>query len=154
MKKPLHRKAALWTTLRAGKAQLARAAKIKAAKREKKAGARRAEPRKRIPARSVNEIKRQAKYRPAREAHLAEFPDCEVCWPLIKADPERAIDLQSVRHSANQIHHIRGRSGSLLWDRRWFKSACADGHAFIGANPDIARKAKVLAEVGEWGKQP
>ena len=138
--KPTLTKKALWTTLRAWNHKIARAAKAKAAKLASKAAAKRAGPRKRIPARSEREIERQKKYIPARDAHLAEFPNCQVCLPLVESEPICALLLNRNNHPANQVHHVRGRSGPLLWDRRFFKSSCADGHAFIDANRNIARK--------------
>lgn len=38
------------------------------------------------------------------------------------------------------LHHARGRSGSLLTDKRYFKSLCWPHHQHIEQNPDLAKK--------------
>ena len=132
-------KPALWTRTRKGKAQLARAAKAKAAKREKKAVARRAAPRKRIAARSERGRERNAEYLKVRDEFLKAHPFCQVC-------PET--------HASEQVHHRRGRVGMLLTYTPEFVATCFEGHQWIDANREKARELGLLAKVGDWNKQP
>lgn len=50
---------------------------------------------------------------------LCEFPDCK----------EKATDL----------HHAKGRTGSLLTDERYFKALCRSHHMWVEVNPDDAK---------------
>ncbi|HXU28813.1 MAG TPA: hypothetical protein VN698_16405 [Bacteroidia bacterium] len=38
------------------------------------------------------------------------------------------------------LHHMRGRIGAFLTDRRWFKSLCIPHHQWIEQNPVAAQK--------------
>lgn len=137
---------ALWTTLRAGKAQLAKAAKVKATKLAQKAVARRIAPMKRIAPMSERTKSRNAEYRKVRAAHLSLYPWCEAC---------SAIDgLHGPQiHMADDVHHSRGKLGSLLCDTRFFKSVCRKSHTWIDANRDKARELGLLCKRGEWNRQ-
>ena len=141
-------KPALWTRTRKGKAQLARAAKAKAAKREKKAVARRTAPRKRIAARSDRMRKRNAEYRLIREQFLREHPWCEACSQIYGLTGKRGL------HPANDVHHRQGRAASLLTDVSKFLSVCRTAHIWIDANRDKARELGLLCKRGDWNKQP
>jgi len=155
MKKPPPRKA-LWTTLRAGKAQLARAAKVKAAKREKNTVARRAAPRKRIPARSEIGWERDKEYRKVRDAWMV-LPDgtrrtCAACLK-IEYPPSIGKNL-GFMHDASEPHHSRGKIGKLLFDTRFFIPVCRTAHNWIDANREKARELGLLCKVGEFNTQP
>lgn len=51
---------------------------------------------------------------------------------------------------ATQCHHIRGRLGPLLMCERFWCPVSADGHAWIDANRDEARRLGLLAQRGDW----
>ena len=61
-------------------------------------------------------------YTKARKDHLEEFPDCVVCTG-----------------AATTVHHKKGRLGNLLYDRRWFLSACLGCHVIIEQRPEWAK---------------
>lgn len=54
------------------------------------------------------------------------------------------------KKKASQIHHMRGRLGSLLLDERFWLPTSATGHRKIHDNPEWARSKGFLCEIGEW----
>jgi hypothetical protein len=50
------------------------------------------------------------------------------------------------------VHHVRGRAGTLLCDQRYWKLVCSCCHRWIHDNPEQARNGGWLAERGEWGR--
>ena len=63
-------------------------------------------------------------YRKKRDAFmkgkLCEFPECK----------DKATDL----------HHAKGRTGSLLTDERYFKALCRTHHMYIEQKPELAKE--------------
>lgn len=55
---------------------------------------------------------------------------------------------------ADQVHHIRGRLGPLLIDKRFWLAVSHKGHLWIDANRDAARRKGWLAWPGEWKRIP
>lgn len=55
---------------------------------------------------------------------------------------------------ANQVHHVRGRLGTLLLDKRFWKGVSMEGHAWIDANRTKAMKLGLLAAKGYWHRWP
>lgn len=63
---------------------------------------------------------------------------------------------------ATQVHHQRGRAGSLKMDERFWIPVSAEGHNFIHAFPAEARTTTallsddrnltLLCQIGEWNK--
>ncbi len=53
---------------------------------------------------------------------------------------------------AIEVHHVRGRTGSLLNDLRYWKGVCPKCHFWIGHCPAEARKLGLLAEIGQWNQ--
>lgn len=51
---------------------------------------------------------------------------------------------------AVDLHHTRGRAGSLLTDWRFFMALCRHCHNWIQDNPAEARHAGLIAGPGEW----
>jgi hypothetical protein len=66
-----------------------------------------------------------AEYKIAREEYLSEYVVCEV---------------KECMHPSEQIHHKKGRTGSLLTDKRFFLAVCAYCHAEIENKPEWAKK--------------
>lgn len=57
------------------------------------------------------------------------------------------------------VHHSRGRLGSLLCDQEWWVPVCRVCHDWIGSNPNAARELTwngipVLCENGQWNSPP
>jgi hypothetical protein len=73
---------------------------------------------------------------------------------FLLAHPNCAVHQDNNAHPADQIHHSRGRSGTLLIDGRFFKGVCLSGHEFIADHPDMARRLGLLAQRGDWGRAP
>lgn len=56
--------------------------------------------------------------------------------------------------AATQVHHVRGRLGPLLLDKRFWKGVSMEGHTWIDANRSKARKLGLLAAEGYWHVWP
>lgn len=76
-------------------------------------------PRKRIPKVSAKRKPRLVEYAHAKRMHLAEFPTCQIS-PIIRAGGFKV----RCRGRGRFIHHIRGRLGKMLCDRRYFLTSC------------------------------
>ena len=74
---------------------------------------------------SSKRAKQNEEYRIARLEYLDEYRVCEVKWCM---------------HASNQIHHKKGRIGSLLTDKRHFLAVCEYCHGEIENKPVWARK--------------
>lgn len=92
--------------------------------------------------------------------------------PLRKASPKRAKDmvlyrqerdawLQTQRscHHCNavgmlELHHFRGRAGSLLRDVRFWLSLCGGCHRQVYDNPKWARANLLLASATDFNRSP
>lgn len=48
------------------------------------------------------------------------------------------------------VHHTRGRAGSLLLDWRYWRPVCRYCHDWIAQHPDAARAEGMLCERGLW----
>ena len=70
----------------------------------------------------------------------------------------RDIFLQEHRQCAvypnkrsTEVHHSRGRTGSLLLDTRFWFAVSHDGHRWIHDNIEAARQRGLICEKGFWG---
>jgi len=73
-----------------------------------------------------------------RELFLSNHPICSVY----------------LTEKADQIHHVRGRAGTLLLDTRFWKAVCQHAHDFIHDQPGMAREAALLCPRGDWNRAP
>ena len=146
---------AIWTTLRAGKAQLAKAAKVKASKLAQKAAARRIAPRKRIAPMSGRMKARNEEYRKVRHAWMT-LPDGtrRTCSACLKIQYPTNVRPMEFLHDATEPHHSRGKLGKLLCDTRFWIPVCRTAHTWIDANREKARELGLLCKRGDWNKQP
>lgn len=97
--------------------------------------------------------KRLDEYKKARAEYLRDCPFCEVCVEISKLTDDGLLVRQVLReHEATDIHHVRGRLGPLLTDRRYFKATCSKSHRWIHANVTLARALGLLAQPGEWNR--
>ncbi|MDE2096141.1 MAG: hypothetical protein KGL39_02775 [Patescibacteria group bacterium] len=55
---------------------------------------------------------------------------------------------------ADQVHHTRGRAGTLLIDRRFFAGVCSGGHSYCEEQKSLARADGLLCERGLWNHAP
>jgi hypothetical protein len=85
---------------------------------------------------SARQRKRNAEYTIVRAEFLSEHKWCAV---------------YSYRR-ATEVHHIRGRTGPLLTDKRGFLAVSFEGHRWIDNNRQQAQKNGWLATKGEWGR--
>lgn len=96
-----------------------------------------AKPKRRVAARSERMEREMKLYVQERQHFLRANPVCEWC---------RA-------RRPDDLHHVRGRAGKLLRDRRFWKALCRCCHDRVQREPDAARAAGMLCAKGEWGKQ-
>lgn len=75
---------------------------------------------------SDKQAKRLAKYRIVRDEYLKEHPVCE--YPYCNS---REVT----------CHHMQGKIGDLLFDKRWFKALCLHHHHIVETSP---LEAKIL----------
>lgn len=54
------------------------------------------------------------------------------------------------RRAADEVHHTRGRAGSLLLDWRHWRAVCRRCHNWIAGNPEQARALNLLCARGLW----
>jgi len=66
-----------------------------------------------------------AEYKMARQEYLSEYVICEV---------------KDCMHPSEQVHHKKGRIGSLLTDKRFFLGVCAYCHVEIEKKPAWSKK--------------
>lgn len=99
-----------------------------------------------VKARSGAELRRMEIYHGIRELYLSHHVHqfCAIC------KVRRPADLPRV---AKDVHHVRGRDGLLLFDVRYWRSACRRCHEWVQANPEKARLLGMLASKGEWNKE-
>jgi hypothetical protein len=55
---------------------------------------------------------------------------------------------------ATEVHHARGRVGTLLIDERFWVAVSRPGHRWIEDNKELARKSGLLCEKGLWNVAP
>ena len=77
-----------------------------------------------------------------------------VWWPTVKGTlcPVMLAIFNLVRFVDKWPHHIRGRSGELLWATEWFLAVSCEGHRWIEDHKEEARKHGWEAQRGDWGK--
>ncbi len=90
---------------------------------------------KRIARRSKSMARRMREYRVKADAYKREHRHCERAGcAKLTAD----------------IHHTRGRVGTLLMDTRFWVAVCRSCHDWIAANPEQARSEGLLCAKGSW----
>ena len=87
--------------------------------------------------RSVKMAKRMNQYLKQRAVYLAKHP-----WCMVYGKP----------HKATEIHHSRGRVGTLLLDERFWFAVGESAHHWIHDEPAMARAEGFLCERGLWNK--
>ena len=120
MRRPKKWGKALWTTL-------------PGAKREEEPKA------KRIAQVSDRQRKRLSRYATLKARWLQTYHANGVCECGCGRKPER-LDL----------HHSRGRAGSLLLDWRYWRALARDCHDWVAEQPVEARRRGLLCEPGLW----
>lgn len=73
---------------------------------------------------SVKRAKENKEYSHLRSMYLEMFPVCEV---------------ENCNNKSTQIHHKKGRIGSLLTDVEYFLCVCDVCHKYIELNPVLAK---------------
>lgn len=54
----------------------------------------------------------------------------------------------------NEVHHTRGRAGSLLRDQRFWMAVSKQGHRWIHENVEAAQRLGFVCQPGEWNNPP
>jgi len=89
---------------------------------------------------SAKQKTRDAIYVKVRREYLRIHRHCRVCTIVF-----------GVSMRSSEIHHMRGRNGSLLWDTRYFAPTCRACREWPHDNPELARKLGLLASANDWG---
>lgn len=76
---------------------------------------------------SDKQAERLKEYKVARGLYLADHPTCEAKF-------------EGCLRDANQVHHKRGRLGSLLTDANHFLAVCHSCHVKIESEPLLAKE--------------
>lgn len=76
-------------------------------------------------------------YAKAKKAFLKSHTLCFKCGAFIV--PEN-----------RDLHHYRGRAGTLYLDERFWRMVCRDCHSWIHNHPRYAIITKLMAGPGEW----
>lgn len=92
--------------------------------------------------------RRETDYKVVRRAFLKERPTCEACVNLVSLAAH--ADLRP--HPATEVHHKRGRLGTLLLDTRFWIPCCQNAHDWIHRNITAARAVDLIAQPGQWNK--
>lgn len=101
------------------------------------AGVRRALRRRKIKNVSSSRARINWLYVKFKTAFLSSFKKCRKCGK-----------------ASCDLHHSRGRCGTLYIDARFFVALCRTCHNWIPDNMDAARKLGLLCAKGDWGKAP
>ena len=137
------------------KMQAARDAAARTERLARKAAAKKAEPLRRIKARTPQRVKDERTYRKLAKEYLAAFGNemCQACkplWKIMHSTPPP--DWMPSR--ASQVHHSHGRRGRLLLHRPFFIPVCEFCHHIITfVSPSAAREAGVLCPEGRYNDQ-
>lgn len=73
---------------------------------------------------------------------------------LAEALRDRSFARQCRKEGGPEIHHLRGRLGTLLIDRRYWRAVTSQAHRWIHDNPGKARLTGALCAPGEWNVAP
>lgn len=92
---------------------------------KRKTGLRRYTPANKV---SKTQQKRLNQYRPVKKDFLSDNPEC-------------AVQMEGCHFVATQIHHGKGKTGDMLFEKKWMIPVC-DGscHLFLETNPDYAKQ--------------
>lgn len=71
---------------------------------------------------------------------------------FFKAHP--VCQFPGCKKPTSDLHHSRGRAGSLFLDERFWKALCRDHHNWVGENMDAAREMGLLCPKGKWNSPP
>jgi len=77
-----------------------------------------------IPKKSKKLVDAEKIYKKEHKAYLLAYPYCEV---------------NACKSLSNQIHHKKGRIGSLLYNPEYFMAVCGECHSKIELNPIWAK---------------
>jgi hypothetical protein len=79
----------------------------------------------RIKPRNAKRAKQERQYlQHDRKEYLAENPFCK---------------FNGCGREATEIHHMRGRLGAMLNNKKWFLGLCNEHHRYVELNPNFAK---------------
>lgn len=86
---------------------------------------------------TVETVNPRREYIRKKKRYIKANPICHVCYD----------------RPATQVHHSRGRVGTLLTNERYWLAVCFPCHKCIHSNISWARAEGFICAIGEWGKQ-
>lgn len=93
--------------------------------------------RKPLPRMSKNRTRERVLYEKRKKVFLTGNTRCFACG-------------HRIRYQDRELHHLRGRAGTLFLDERFWRMACDECHELIHQHPAWAIKNQLLAHAGEW----
>jgi len=81
----------------------------------------------------------------SQKIRMAEYLKIKAIF--LRLNPRCAVNTGK---AADDVHHLRGRAGSLLADTRYWLPVSRSAHVWIDANRDEARAKGWLCEKGDW----
>jgi hypothetical protein len=103
---------------------------------------------KRVPPVSKSRRSVLAEYRREARLFVAAAVALGCTCPIV--DGVQALRERRADNRLTEVHHVRGRSGGLLLDRRWWLAVSAAGHDWVHQHPKQAAERGWIAGPGQW----
>lgn len=99
----------------------------------------------RKPIRKVSKGRARLNREYSRKKHeFLSRPENKFCPVIQKLTGEKIL--------TEDIHHMRGRAGSLFMNEKYWLAVSRRGHELIGSNPNWARQHGFLCQKGLWNQ--
>lgn len=96
---------------------------------------------------SKSRRKQMREYFRLRADYLLANPWCQTHLEISRSQGSTPGSQKAI-----EIHHVKGRTGSLLLDVKWWKGTCWACHYWIQNNPERARTLGLIAPLGQWNQ--
>ena len=104
---------------------------------------------------ALEKAKALTQYRKEARAFVKHAKALGAVCPVVLAVPELKNGRRygwPISAELNEVHHMRGRLGPLLNDKRFWLAVSKAGHRWIHQHPHAARQRGWLCQPGEWNK--
>jgi hypothetical protein len=110
--------------------------------------------RKRVPSVSKGRQRTNAQYRKESQQFVEAVRDMGGRCPVVERVPELRNGRKyghPICDRVTEVHHQRGRTGSLLLDKRGWIAVSKQGHRWVHQNVQKARELGFICDRGLWG---
>lgn len=87
-----------------------------------------------------------------RQMALREYAKIKRIW--LKDPKNKTCRFPTCRRKTQDVHHTRGRVGSLLIDAKFWVPLCREHHNWVQMQPARAREVGLLCPPGVWNVPP